>query len=192
MEQLILATGNPGKLEEFRRLLAPLGLPIVGLDPRISEEGDSYAANALLKAEAAARASGLPTLADDSGLEALQLDGFPGLRSARLASTQTDRNRALLSRLHGLPRPWRARFVCTLALVRPGQPPQLFTGTCCGEIVEPRPGNGFGYDPMFLVPETGRTFSEMLPEEKDRWSHRGAAVRAMLASGALRRRVGSS
>jgi XTP/dITP diphosphohydrolase len=192
VERLVLATGNPGKLEEFRRLLAPLGLPIVGLDPGVPEDGDSYAANALLKAEAAVRASGLSALGDDSGLEALQLEGFPGLRSARLAPTQAERNRALLERLRGLPRPWRARFVCALALVMPGQPPQLFTGTCAGEIVEPRPGNGFGYDPMFLVPETGRTFSEMAPEEKDRWSHRGAAVRALLASGALRRPAAGS
>jgi XTP/dITP diphosphohydrolase len=130
--------------------------------------------------------SGEPALGDDSGLEVEALGGFPGLRSARLAPTQTERNRLLFEKLAGVPRPWRARFVCVLALAVPGRPTSCFTGDRWGELVEPRSeGQGFGYDPVFLVPELGRTFAELPPVLKDRWSHRGAAVRALLRSGAL-------
>jgi XTP/dITP diphosphohydrolase len=128
----------------------------------------------------------MPALGDDSGLEVLALDGFPGLRSARVAPTQAERNRLLFSRLEGLPRPWRARFVCAIALAVPGQPTRVVTRSRAGEVVEPRDGGGgFGYDPVFLVPEVGLTFAEMTGPQKHRWSHRGAAVGALLESGAL-------
>jgi XTP/dITP diphosphohydrolase len=128
----------------------------------------------------------VPALGDDSGLEVEALDGFPGLRSARLADTQAERHRVLFGRLAGLPRPWRARFVCELALAVPGRPTRVFSGERWGEIVEPRSrGRGFGYDPVFWVAEAGKTFGEMEPEEKQLWSHRAAAVRALIQSGAL-------
>jgi XTP/dITP diphosphohydrolase len=148
--------------------------------------GETYEANAVLKSEAAASRTGLPALGDDSGLEVAALGGFPGLYSARLAPTQEERNRTLLSRLAGAPRPWRARFVCVVALSVPGLAARTFIGERCGEIVEPRTAvHGFGYDPVFLVPEAGRTFAEMERQEKHRWSHRGAAVRALVDSGVL-------
>jgi XTP/dITP diphosphohydrolase len=183
--RLAIASANPGKVGEYRRLLTGLAVELEAVAPEVAEDGDSYAANAILKAEAVAARTDLPALGDDSGLEIEPLGGFPGIRSARLAPTQAERNRIVLERLTGLPRPWRARFVCALALAAPGRPTRVFTGCCEGEIVEPRPGGGFGYDPMFLVPEAERTFSEMPATEKDRWSHRGAAVRALRSSGVL-------
>ena len=182
----MIASANPGKLTEYRELLAGNGLELEGLETGVAENADSYGANARRKAEAASTATGLPALGDDSGLEVAALAGFPGLHSARLASSQDERHRLLFARLEGKPRPWRARFVCALALAVPGRPTQVFMGHREGEVVEPRTGSaGFGYDPVFLVPEVGRTFAEMAAPEKHRWSHRGAAVRALLESGAL-------
>lgn len=186
MPRLLVATGNPGKLREFAQLLGEQGIEVEGWDPGVAETGASYEANAVLKAEAAAKESGLPALGDDSGLEVEALGGFPGPGSARLAATQEERERTLFSRLAGLPRPWRARFVCVVALAVPGRPTRSFRGECWGEVVEPRTrGHGFGYDPIFWVPELGRTFAELEPADKQRVSHRGAALRALLASGAL-------
>jgi len=156
------------------------------METGVVEDADSYAANATLKAEAACTAAGLPALGDDSGLEVAALDGFPGVRSARLGVTQEDRNEQLFARLATVPRPWRARFVCALALAVPGRPTRVFTGGREGEVVEARAGgSGFGYDPIFLVPEVGKTFAEMTPSQKHVWSHRGAAVKALVESGAL-------
>ncbi len=184
--RLLVATGNPGKLREYRNLLRGAGVELAALDTQVLEDADSYGANAALKAEAASAAGGLPALADDSGLEVEALDGYPGLRSARIAPTQDERHRLVFERLAGVPRPWRARFVCAVALAVPGQPTRVFVGERRGELVEPRRGgSGFGYDPVFLVPEAGLTFDQMAPDEKDRWSHRGAAIRALLESGAL-------
>jgi XTP/dITP diphosphohydrolase len=184
---LLIASGNPGKLAEYAELLAGVGLELRPLDTGVAEDGDTYAANATLKAEAAAAAGGLPTLGDDSGLEVAALDGYPGLHSARVAGTQAERNRLLFERLAGVERPWRARFVCAIALAVPGRPTRIFMGERSGEIVEPRDaGHGFGYDPVFLVPEVGRTFAEMPEAEKHRWSHRGSAIRAVLDSRVLR------
>ena len=184
--RLLIASGNRGKLTEYRELLARCGLELVGLETGVAEDGDSYAANATLKAEAACAAAGLPALGDDTGLEVAGLDGFPGVRSARLGVTQEARHERLFARLADVPRPWRARFVCALALAIPGRPSRVFTGSREGEVVEPRAGGtGFGYDPIFLVPEVGKTFAEMAPSQKHLWSHRGAAVKAMVESGAL-------
>lgn len=186
MRRVVIASGNEGKLRELRELLAGAGVELTGLDTGVAEDADTYAGNAARKAEAASAATGLPALADDSGLEVAALEGFPGLRSARLAATQEERERLLLDRLAPFPRPWRARFVCALALAEPGRRTRVFTGVTEGEVVERRDGGtGFGYDPVFLVPEVGRTFAEMPPEQKHRWSHRGAAVMALLESGAL-------
>jgi XTP/dITP diphosphohydrolase len=130
--------------------------------------------------------SGLPSLGDDSGLEVEALGGFPGIKSARIGQTQKDRITELLLRLEGVPRPWSARFVCVIALAAPGRETQFFEGECKGELVPDWQGDqGFGYDPIFLVPGTGKTFGEMPPEEKRQYSHRAAAAQALIASGAL-------
>jgi len=186
--RLVIATGNAGKLGEYRELLAGTGLTLMGVDPGVAEVGTTYAVNAQLKAEAAREALGLPAIGDDSGVEVDVLRGFPGIHSARIGPTQKERTQALLDRLQGHPRPWLARFICTIALAVPGRATEFFDGECRGEIVpEWRGEAGFGYDPIFLVPEAGRTFGEMSPEEKARYSHRARAVRAMIASGALER-----
>ena len=186
--RLVIATGNTGKLREYRELLAETGLELVAFDSEVDEAGETYAENARLKAESAAERSGLPALGDDSGVEVEALGGFPGIRSARLGPTQEERTAELLKRLEGKLRPWNARFVCVVALANPGHPTQFFEGECRGEIVpEWRGKAGFGYDPVFLVPGTGKTFGEMPPEEKRLYSHRARAVRALLESGALER-----
>jgi XTP/dITP diphosphohydrolase len=185
--RLVVATGNAGKLDEFRELLAGTGVALAGLAPDVTEDRDTYEGNAVLKAEAAAAASGLPALGDDSGVEVDALGGFPGLNSARIAPGQAERNRLVLDRLASHPRPWTGRFVCVLALAVPGRPVATFIGIREGELTEPRGSDGFGYDPLFLIPELGVTFGELPAAEKHRWSHRGAAVRALLESGALAR-----
>jgi len=186
--RLVIATGNAGKLGEYRELLAGTGLTLMGVDPGVAEVGTTYAENAQVKAEAARESLGLPAVGDDSGVEVDVLKGFPGIQSARIGPTQAARTQVLLDRLQGHPRPWLARFVCTIALAVPGRETEFFEGECRGEIVpEWRGEAGFGYDPIFLVPEAGRTFGEMSPEEKARYSHRARAVRAMIASGALER-----
>jgi XTP/dITP diphosphohydrolase len=186
--RLVIATGNMGKLREYRELLADSGFELVAFDSGVDEVGETYAENAGLKAETACSRSGLPALGDDSGVEVEALGGFPGIRSARLGPTQEERTAELLKRLEGKPRPWNARFVCVLALAAPQHPTQFFEGECRGEIVpEWRGEAGFGYDPIFLVPGTGKTFGEMPPDEKRLYSHRARAVRALLESGALER-----
>jgi XTP/dITP diphosphohydrolase len=186
--RLVIASGNAGKLREYRELLAGTGFELVAFDSEVAEVGETYPDNARLKAETACSRSGLPALGDDSGVEVEALGGFPGLRSARLGPTQEERTAELLRKLEGKPRPWHARFVCVLALAAPGRPTQFFEGECRGEIVpEWRGQAGFGYDPVFLVPGTGKTFGEMSPEEKRLYSHRARAARALLESGALER-----
>lgn len=153
----------------------------------MEETGTTYAENAALKAVAASTATGLPALGDDSGLEVEALGGEPGLHSRRLGPTQAARNAELWRRLAAVPRPWRARFVAVLALARPAAVPvDYFEGRVEGELLpEPRGRGGFGYDPIFLLPDLGRTFAEFSPAEKHRWSHRGRAAQALLASGVL-------
>jgi XTP/dITP diphosphohydrolase len=186
--RLVIASGNAGKLREYRDLLSGAGVELVAFDTEVEEVGETYAENARLKAEAAATRSGLTALGDDSGVEVEALGGFPGITSARLGPTQEERTGELLRRLTGHPRPWTARFVCVVALANPGDPTQFFEGECRGEIVpEWRGQAGFGYDPIFLVPGKGKTFGEMPPEEKQLYSHRARAVRSLLESGALER-----
>ena len=184
--RLVIASGNAGKLREYRELLAETGLELVAFDSEVDEVGETYAENARLKAEVAVARSGLPSLGDDSGVEVEALGGFPGIGSARLGPTQEERTQELVQRLKGEPRPWLARFVCVVALAKTGHPTEFFEGECRGEIVPDWRGQaGFGYDPVFLVPGTGKTFGEMPPEEKRKYSHRAAAVRALLKSRAL-------
>jgi XTP/dITP diphosphohydrolase len=191
--KLVIASGNQGKLREYRDLLASAGVELVAFDTDVEEAGDTYRENARLKAAAALQRSGLPSLGDDSGVEVEALGGFPGIRSARLGPTQKERTAALLARLDGVPRPWKARFVCVIALAVPGHDIEYFEGECRGELVpEWRGEAGFGYDPIFLVPGTGKTFGEMPPEEKRKYSHRARAAAALLASGALDRLTGST
>lgn len=195
MSKLLLATNNRGKLAEIQALLKELNLEVslvtpaqIGLNLEVEEDGETYAENAARKAIAFAQASGLLTLADDSGLEVDALGGLPGIRSARFApqpgATDADRRAYLLERLQGKPRPWTAHFHCTIALVQPegsaGEGKiQYAEGICPGEIIpEERGQNGFGYDPVFLLPKLGRTMAELRMEEKNRLSHRARAIRA--------------
>ena len=182
---LLVATTNPGKLAEIQALLdgAPVHL-LTLLDfpalPEPEETGATFADNALLKARAYASASGLATVAEDSGLEIDALGGEPGIHSARYpGATYADKFAHLYARLGGTPRPWRARFVCALACVRDGD--VLFTarGTIEGEIApEPRGTSGFGYDPIFHYPPYGKTLGEVAGLEKLAVAHRGEAFRA--------------
>ncbi len=163
-------------------LLTPAQL---GLDMDVEEIGQTYAENADLKARAFAEASGLLTMADDSGLEVDALNGQPGLHSARFSpdpeASDADRRALLLQKLAGMPRPWTARFRCTVALALPAVPSRFAEGVCRGEIIpEERGHNGFGYDPIFYIPEAGQTMAELSMEEKNLISHRARAVRACL------------
>src|SRR5437899_4469853 len=145
----------------------------MGVDPGVAEVGTTYAVNAAVKAEAAREALGLPAVGDDSGVEVEVLKGYPGIHSARIGPTQKERTQVLLDRLAGHPRPWLARFTCTIALAAPGRPTGFFEGECRGEIMpEWRGVGGFGNDPGFLGPEEGRSFVEMAPEQTAPYSHR--------------------
>lgn len=188
--KLVLATGNPGKREEFRALLSGYGLELhspdeLGLELQVRETGSTYLENALIKARAYARASGVWALADDTGLEVRVLDNAPGLYSARFApgkdATDADRRRYLLEQLAGHARPWKARFICTAAAAGPSGSTLHTRGECPGEIIpEERGTQGFGYDAVFLLPEAGKTMAELDPEEKNQLSHRARAVRKIL------------
>jgi XTP/dITP diphosphohydrolase len=189
LPQLLLATSNRGKVDEFSRLLADLPLTLTSLlersgAPVVDEDGASYLANATRKALAIARWSGCVTLADDSGLEVDALQGAPGIRSARYAGP--DQNSSaniakLLQALSGVPQARRAaRFRCALVVASPGGAALNVAGTCEGRIGEaPQGSGGFGYDPLFLDIERGITFAEMPVELKDRISHRARACAAL-------------
>jgi XTP/dITP diphosphohydrolase len=194
LTKLLIATNNMGKVREYEALLQdPSGVQITfpaqeGLALEVQETGETFAENAHLKALAYARASGLPTLADDSGLEVDALDGAPGVRSARYAgpgADDADRYRKLLAELAGVPPARRsARFRCVVALALPGGDVHTAEGTCEGEIgFTPRGEFGFGYDPVFVVAgRAGQTMAELAPEVKNQISHRARAVQAILPS----------
>ena len=187
MLRLLIATTNPGKLAEFRELLAGLAVECV-LPPRdmqVVEDGASYAENAAIKARTYALDSGLTALADDSGLEVDALDGAPGLHSARYSSltnaNDADRRVLLLENLRGHPQPWTAHFHCTVAIAQPDGTLYFSEGNVYGQILaEERGNNGFGYDALFLLPGLGRSMAELSNEEKNKLSHRALAVRAAL------------
>lgn len=186
--RIVVATNNDKKLEELTRILEGLDVELVpmgelGLESPV-EDGETFEENALLKARAASKATGLPAVADDSGLEVDALEGAPGVYSARYAGEPTDdlaNNRKLVEELAGVPEERRtARFVCAAALVAPDGREWTTRGTMEGRIVdEPRGNRGFGYDPHFLSEGETRTNGELAAEEKDAKSHRGAAFRAI-------------
>ena len=190
MERLLLATYNPGKVREYRVLLEGLPIEITfpadeGLLLDVDETGETFEENACLKAVAFAHASGMLTLADDSGLEVDALEGRPGVRSARYAgpgATDVDRYEKLLTELAGVPgSDRRARFRCVIAIAGVDGVVCIADGTCEGSIGRsPRGEFGFGYDPVFLVDGfDGRTLAELEPEVKNRISHRAEAARAL-------------
>ncbi|MBP6068670.1 MAG: RdgB/HAM1 family non-canonical purine NTP pyrophosphatase [Anaerolineaceae bacterium] len=188
MKTLLIATNNPGKIAEITAILAPLPLKLItpaehGLTLSIPEDGQSYFENAYKKAAAFAQASGLPTLADDSGLEVEVLGGAPGVHSHRYlanpSATDEQRCRALLNQLSAYPRPWKAAFHCEVVLCDANELVLRSHGICPGEIIpEFRGENGFGYDPIFLVEGTSQTMAELTDEQKNRISHRAKALQA--------------
>lgn len=205
MNKLLIATNNQGKIKELHELLDDIGIQLVtpsqiGLELDVVEDGLTYAENAAKKALAFAQASDIISLADDSGLEVNALGGAPGLYSARYGSrdgnklSDADRRAFLIQNLEDKPRPWTARFHATVAIAVPESlwsqaarrlnrtstqisESQLFEGWCEGEIIpEERGTGGFGYDPIFLLPELEKTMAELSPENKNRLSHRARAV----------------
>jgi len=189
MRKVLVATNNRGKVRElaeiFENLKDSLLLPAdLGLTLQVAETGQTYAENARLKAVAFARASGLACIGDDSGLEVDALAGAPGLHSARYAgpgTTDADRRAKLIRELRDIHAPRPARFRCVLAVARPDGEVRVFEGACVGEIIlEERGVNGFGYDPIFYLPEYQRTMAELPQEVKNRISHRARAAQAAL------------
>jgi len=192
--KLFIATNNQGKLEEFQAILEDLYIDLVrpvdiGLELDVEEDGQTYADNATKKALAFSQASGLVSLADDSGLEVDALNGAPGLHSKRYGShqagerglTDAERRAYLREQLNGKPRPWVASFRATVAVASLERGVKLAEGICPGEIIpEERGTGGFGYDPIFLLKDLGKTMAELEMEEKNRLSHRGLAVQAAL------------
>lgn len=186
MTMLLVATNNQGKLREYRDLLAGLPVQLVslseaGIDTEVEETGHTFAENAVLKASCYARASGLCTLADDSGLEVDALGGEPGVMSSRYAgprATDADRVRFLLNKMRTVSDDRRsARFRCVIAVASPSGRVETSEGSVEGVIIrEPRGEHGFGYDPIFYVPEMSRTMAELPPAVKNRISHRARAA----------------
>jgi XTP/dITP diphosphohydrolase len=187
--KLILATDNKNKIREFRELLRDEGVEVLsrseaGLFSEVEETGETFAENAFIKAAAAARDTGLPAVADDSGLAVDALGGAPGVKSARYtgnhADSDRDRYELLLKNMRGAENR-RARFVCSMCCVFPNGDVLRSVGTCEGRIAfAPAGNNGFGYDPVFLPDEAEGSMAQLTMEEKNRISHRGKALRAFL------------
>lgn len=188
MDKILIASRNRGKIAEYRELLQGLPVKILSLAdfpdfPEVPETGTTFRENALIKARSAVAATGVAALSDDSGLEVDYLQGAPGVYSSRYAGPGKDddaNNRKLLSALQGVPMSRRgARFRCVIAIVTPGGREFLSEGVCEGKIAfDPRGSEGFGYDPLFLIPSLGKTFAELGPAVKNRISHRAQALRA--------------
>lgn len=188
--RLVLATSNRGKVKELSGILDPLGIEVVSLEDypgfvEIEENGATFEENAVLKAGEAAERTGEVALADDSGLEVDYLNGRPGVHSARFAGEEKSdlaNNQKLLGLMAGVPAERRtARFRCVIAVAVPGGPAHTTEGTCEGIILdEPRGTGGFGYDPLFYVPEYGQTFAELELPLKNKISHRGRALAGAL------------
>ena len=187
MLRLLLATNNPGKMRELGSIISSDAWELTtpaqeGIDIVVSETGNTFEENARIKAASYAKASNLAAIADDSGLEVEALNGEPGVLSARYAGAgASDRERidCLLAKLSGVP--WgkrEARFRCVIAIAFPDGRGELCRGACAGVIAfEPKGENGFGYDPVFYLPEFDKTMAELNPEEKNKVSHRGKAAR---------------
>ena len=190
MMELVVATRNAGKLKEIRRLLESHGVSVLGLEgfpgaPDVVEDGRTFAENAIKKAEAVAQFTGLACLADDSGLVVDALQGRPGVHSARFSGDDADdrsNNRKLLDEMAAVPASRRqASFRCLMALCLPTQPPRLFEGRVNGQILEREQGDGgFGYDPLFWLPEHNCTMAELPLDIKNEISHRGQALRQLV------------
>ena len=188
--KIVVATHNKGKIREFKAALAEIGIEAVGIGelvtvPEPVEDGDTFAANARIKAHYYMKACGLPCLADDSGLEVDALDGAPGVYSARYAgehATDEDNNKKLLNALKDVPADKRTgRYVAELVLAYPDGKELTARGTCEGVIIDEAHGEGgFGYDPIFFVPTEGKTAAELTREEKSAISHRGRALKLLL------------
>jgi XTP/dITP diphosphohydrolase len=189
LQKLLIASNNHHKVTEFRRLFSHLPLELVtpndiGLALDVEETGETFEANARLKAHAFAKASGLPAMADDSGIEVDALDGRPGVRSARYGGDglgDADRVQLLLREMASVPDGQRAcRYRVVLVLVDSDDNEETTEGRCEGEVAREISGeNGFGYDPAFIVPAYGKTIAAITPDQKDEISHRGIAARAM-------------
>jgi XTP/dITP diphosphohydrolase len=187
--KILLATSNKGKIAEIQSILSHLPIDIltpvdIGLTMDVEETGNTYLENALLKAHAYSKASTLPTLADDTGLEVAALNGIPGIHSARFIddvnATDKDRRALLLSKLQDHERPWKARFICAAVILFPGEKAQHAVEECPGEIIPHEQGkHGFGYDAIFQVDGTHKTMAELTMEEKNAISHRAKAVKAL-------------
>ena len=187
--KIIFATGNENKLREIRQITENMGIEIVsmkdaGYFTEVEETGTTFEENAYLKASAIAKKCNLPTLADDSGLEIDYLNKEPGIYSSRFMGEDTPysvKNAELLRRMEGVPDEKRtARFVCAICLVRPDGSSETVRATMEGRVAYKSAGkNGFGYDPIFFLPERGCTSAELSPEEKNEISHRGKALRMM-------------
>lgn len=189
-KKVVLATRNEGKVREMNRLFAELDWEVVSVGefpdaPEVVEDGETFEANAVKKAKTIAEFLQLPAIGDDSGLEVDALHGEPGVYSARFAgedATDEENYRKLLDKLSDVPLEKRtARFRCTLAFVEPGKSPVIATGACEGVIAHTPAGtNGFGYDPVFFLPERLKHMAEISPEEKNQISHRAHAMRELL------------
>ena len=196
MRRFIVATKNKGKLAEIKEILHDFPFEVIsmeeaGITKDIEENGTTFEENALIKAEEICRVTGEMVMADDSGLEVDYLNGAPGIYSSRFAgegATDEDKNKKLLKLLEGVPFEKRsARFVCVIAVIFPDGQRFTVKGTCDGYIVfEPIGNNGFGYDPLFFMPEYNMTTAQMEPEQKNRISHRGKALAKMVEELRLR------
>ena len=189
MEKIVFATTNDGKVKEIKEILKDYPIEVVSMKEMnisidIEENGADFEENSLIKARALAKLTGIPALADDSGLEIDYLNGEPGIYSARYLGRDTDydyKNNYIIDKLsQAKGKERRARFVCVISLVLPDGREFVKRGVMEGLIgYEQRGGNGFGYDPIFYLPEYGRTSAELSPDEKNKISHRGKALRAM-------------
>jgi XTP/dITP diphosphohydrolase len=187
MRNILIGTNNKGKVREIKALLHGMDVTLftladLGINFEVEEDGNTYAENASKKAITYARASGMPALGDDSGLEVDALDGMPGLHSHRFNplpnASDADRRKYLLERLAGKPRPWKACFHATVAVADASGSVELANGTCEGIIIpEERGNNGFGYDPIFFIPVFNRTMAELSMTEKNQVSHRAMAIK---------------
>lgn len=189
MKEVIIATKNPGKAREFEHIFASRGIEVKTLldfpeIPEVEETGTTFEENAILKAEAVSRALNRMVIGDDSGLMVDALEGRPGIYSARYAGEQkNDQNNTnkVLAELENVPEEKRtARFYCALAVAVPGQKTSTVSGTCEGRILKEQRGtNGFGYDPVFYVPDKGLAMAELSADEKNKISHRANALKKL-------------